>query len=140
MSASGTVTKWEHDVFADRVAAETYGILIVNNTDAADLDVVDFVDDIVANEISGGGYTRKTLANVTAVHNTGHKFHITADDPTWTALDQTGITFGAAYIYEDAASDATRRLCARLSLTGDTSEGNDYTIDIDDTDGWYAVD
>lgn len=141
MAASGVVFEWQQDALQDWLSGKTLKALICNNTDAAALATVEFVDDISANEIAGGGYARQTLANVTVNVNTqSHIAWIDADDITWSSLDQTGVTFGSVYIFADTGNDATAQLIARLDIDGDTSTGTDYTVELSSTGGFLTFD
>lgn len=99
---------------------DSFGILLVKHGYAPDLGDagVEFVSDLVpaTNELTGGGYARRTLASVTLTLVSGVAIFDAADMPDY-AEDPGGFTdAGQAVIYRDDASDAARRVVAALAL------------------------
>lgn len=117
------------------LGADTIKAMLVNTTLTVNPDN-DFVADIVANEISTGGYTggfggsgRKLLASKT----------ITADDAndrgafgcaniTWAAL-ATGATIGGIVLFKELTSDALSPLICYLAITNLPTNGSDVVAD-----------
>jgi hypothetical protein len=119
------------------MSGKTLKVLLVSDVDAADA-TDQYVSDIVANEVSNGSYARKTLSNVVISTAGTHAVRVDADDVTWTAL--TGVTIGAAYVYENTGSDATAKLIARLDSTNFTATGSDVVLVFNATDGICYID
>jgi len=91
----------------------------------------DFVADVTpgSNELSGTGYTRKTLTNVTCVPNdTTDRAVIDADDVTWTAINAG--TVAACILYVEVTDDADRVLLAYIDSGGFpiVTSGQDLTL------------
>lgn len=84
-----------------------------------------FVSDIT-NELSGGNYSRKTLANKSvAKDNTNDRADWKADNVTWTAL--TGAP-RYAIVFKFVTNDADSRLCVCIDLTAQSLSATDFTI------------
>ena len=94
-----------------------------------------FVSEVTANELSGGNYVRKTLANEAGPteDDTNDRITYNADDITWTALQAAAGTPAYAIIYDDTAgTDATKELIAWITLTSPpTPNGGDYQVQWD---------
>jgi hypothetical protein len=101
-------------------------ILLVNASGTFTPETHDFVDDIVANELSGTGYVRKALvAAAWTVSAAGIK--LDANDLTWTGLDAG--TIGAAFIYHNAGgADSANKIVAFLDGTNLVTNGGDVTV------------
>ena len=92
-------------------------------------------DDVVANEVSGTGYTAggNTLANKTNAYNSGtNVIVLDADDTTWSS---STITARYAVIYDATpATNATRPLIGYVDFGSDQSSSNgNFTITWDAT-------
>ncbi len=102
-------------------------VALVNASYTPDVDNHDFLDDVVANELSGTGYVRKALTSETvAQDNTNNRGTLSADNPTW-----TGANFGTAakaIIYVEGASDAARLLVAYIGFANTVTNGGDFTL------------
>lgn len=141
MSASGIVAKWSKAAIDAWLSGKTLKLLVVDSNDAANLDSVQYVADVDANEVVGTGYARATLANVTSYAATnGHKSYVDADDVEFVGLDLGATQMGAAYIFADTGNDATSELVARLNLGDATSTGSNFLIRLSATDGFVALD
>lgn len=91
----------------------------------------------VTNELSGGGYVRKTLASRTLTESdANNRVELDAADVTWTALGAAAGTPRWAIVYDNTnATDATRETIGYVDLTPDegvtpapTPNGSDYTV------------
>lgn len=89
-----------------------------------------FVSDVSANEISGGGYVRKTLANKTVTEDdTNDRAKLDADDVTWTALGSAAGTVSGAIVFKDAGgADSANPLICFLDFTNTPANGGDFTV------------
>lgn len=95
-------------------------IVVILTTDAADIDADQYVSDLTG-ELSGGGYTRKTLTLKTVTTDDSNDRSIAdAADVQWTGL--TG-TFRYIHVAQSTGTDST----SRLLTTIDT--GSDQAID-----------
>lgn len=113
----------KRDLAAGGIAGRELRIYLAKTAPASQAAAADlnFVSQIVANELTVGGYARKTLANVvTAEDDTNDRATIDADDPSaWTLA--TGETVVGAWIARritnGADADATDILWTWLALT-----------------------
>jgi hypothetical protein len=98
----------------------------------------DFVSDLTS-ELSGTGYSRKTLAGKTlTINDTSDRGIHDADDVVYTGANFTGGDVYASYLYEYNASDAAAQLRSYNQLTTpQTTNGGDYTHQWDATNGIY---
>ena len=95
----------------------------------------DYYDDVVANEVSGTGYTAggQALASKTVTQDTGNKVTIfDAADVTWAS---STITARYAVIYDDTPStNATKPLLGYVDFGSDQSSSNgNFTLTWDAT-------
>lgn len=105
---------------------DTINVLLVDNTYTADK-THDFVSDVVADELSGTGYTRKTLAGKSVTLDNGNnRVTFDATDPVWTGLDAGVI--GGAVIFKQVTNDADSPLICFLDPTNLTTNGSDVTL------------
>lgn len=95
----------------------------------------EFVSDIVANEASGTGYSRKTLANKSLALD-GDQVEYDADNPTYTALDAG--TIASAVIFKQVTNDADSPLIANIDFPDLVTNGSDVELLIN-IDGLFAV-
>lgn len=91
-------------------ATDTICVALVKSTFTVNIDH-DFLSDtnIAGNELSGGNYVRKVLANKTVtVNDTNDNTEYDADDVTWTALQAAaGAAVGALFYKRVGADDTT---------------------------------
>lgn len=105
---------------------DTINVLLVDDTYTADK-THDFVSDVVADELSGTGYTRKTLAGKSVTLDNGNnRVTFDATDPVWTGLDAGVI--GGAVIFKQVTNDADSPLICFLDPTNLTTNGSDVTL------------
>ena len=87
-----------------------------------------FVNDIVANEVSVGGYARQTLTGETVTEDDTNDFaYLDANDATFTAL-VAGQTIGWAILFRHTGSDATAPVYGNYDVTDTPTNGSDVTI------------
>lgn len=102
----------------------------------------DFVNDVVANELSATGYTggfagagRKAATVTVSTDNTQDRTEIKIADLTWTALGGGNSIGFAVLIREAGGADSASDLIACFDLTDTPTNGSDITLDFDGTDG-----
>jgi hypothetical protein len=87
-----------------------------------------FVSDVVANEISVGGYARQALTSEAVTEDDGNnRAYLDADDVTFAAL-VVGQTIGGAVLYKFNAADASAELVAFYDVTDTPTNGGDVII------------
>jgi hypothetical protein len=97
----------------------------------------EFVSDIVANEASGTGYARKTLANAAiALDAANDRVEFDADNPSYTALDAG--TIAAAIIFKQVTNDADSPLIAQIDFADLVTNGSDVELQIN-SEGLFFV-
>jgi hypothetical protein len=113
------------------LTSDTIKVMLTRSTyTAAATD--DFVGDIVAHEITGGGASgfagadRKTLGSKTLVVGAGLATFDAADPTAWTIA--TGETIGGCVIYKHITNDAASPLICYLALTNTPSNGGSVTL------------
>jgi hypothetical protein len=114
---------------------DTIKVALLTNAYTPDQDAHNYLDDVVANEVSGTGYTAggNTLANKTNTYNSGtNVIVLDADDTTWSS---STITARYAVIYDASpATNATRPLIGYVDFGSDQSSSNgNFTITWDAT-------
>ena len=114
---------------------DTIKVALLTNSYTPDQDAHNYLDDVVANEVSGTGYTDggNTLANKTNSYNSGtNVIVLDADDTTWSS---STITARYAVIYDASpATNATRPLIGYVDFGSDQSSSNgNFTITWDAT-------
>ena len=110
-------------------SSATVRIMLVTSSYTPSIDSHNFVSDVSANEISGGGYARQTLAGqAVAQDNTNDRANLTATNPTWTSLTNT---FRYAIMYRFVTSDSDSWVIAYEDLGAQTITAADFTIDFD---------
>jgi hypothetical protein len=114
---------------------DTIKVALLTNAYTPDQDVHNYLDDVVANEVSGTGYTAggNTLANKTNSYNSAtNVITLDADDTTWSS---STITARYAVIYDATpATNATRPLIGYVDFGSDQSSSNgNFTITWDAT-------
>jgi hypothetical protein len=114
---------------------DTIKVALLTNAYTPDQDAHNYYDDVVANEVSGTGYTAggNTLANKTNSYNSAtNVIVLDADDVTWSS---STITARYAVIYDATpATNATRPLIGYVDFGSDQSSSNgNFTITWDAT-------
>lgn len=109
---------------------DTIKVMLLTSSYTPNQDTDDYVDDIVANEVTGTGYTAggPTLANDTLTYTAGtNTLMYDADD---VALTTSTITARVAAVYDSTpATNATRPLlCYQLSSSDIVSTGGTFSI------------
>lgn len=101
---------------------DTIKVALLSNAYTPDQDAHNYFDDVVANEVTGTGYTQGgiTLANKTNTYNSAtNVIVLDADDVTWSS---STITARYAVVY-----NATPALNANKSLIGYVDFGSDQS-------------
>jgi hypothetical protein len=115
--------------------SDTIKVALVTNAYTPDQDAHNYFDDVVANEVTGTGYTAggSTLANKTNTYDSAtNVIKLDADDVTWAS---STITARYAVIYDATpATNATRPLIGYVDFGSDQSSSNgNFTITWDST-------
>jgi hypothetical protein len=115
--------------------SDTIKVALLTNAYTPNQDGHDYFDDVVANQVTGTGYTSGgiTLANKTNTYNSAtNVIVLDADDVTWAS---STITARYAVIYDATpATDATRPLIGYVDFGSDQSSSNgNFTITWDST-------
>ena len=115
--------------------SDTIKVALLTNAYTPNQDLHDNFDDVVANQVTGTGYTSGgiTLANKTNQYNSAtNVIVLDADDVTWAS---STITARYAVIYNATpATDATRPLIGYVDFGSDQSSSNgNFTITWDST-------
>lgn len=114
---------------------DTIKVALLTNAYTPDQDAHNYYDDVVANEVTGVGYTAggNTLANKTNAYNSAtNVITLDADDTTWSS---STITARYAVVYDATpATNATRPLIGYVDFGSDQSSSNgNFTITWDAT-------
>jgi hypothetical protein len=114
---------------------DTIKVALLTNSYTPDQDAHNYFDDVVANEVTGTGYTAggNTLANKTNSYNSAtNVITLDADDTTWSS---STITARYAVIYDASpATNATKPLIGYVDFGSDQSSSNgNFTITWDAT-------
>jgi hypothetical protein len=114
---------------------DTIKVALLSNAYTPDQDAHNYFDDVVANEVTGTGYTQGgiTLANKTNTYNSAtNVIVLDADDVTWSS---STITARYAVVYDASpATNATRPLIGYVDFGSDQSSSNgNFTITWDAT-------
>ena len=116
--------------------SDTINVLLVD-TSHTFTKTHEFVSDIVANEASGTGYARKTLANAAiALDAANDRVEFDADHPSYTALDAG--TIAAAIIFKQVTNDADSPLIAQIDFADLVTNGSDVELQIN-SEGLFFV-
>jgi hypothetical protein len=107
-------------------SSDTIRIMLLDDT-ATYNRAHDFVDDIVADELSGGSYARQTLGTKTSADNGTTRWNWDAADPVFTAVAGSQ-TVGSAVVYKFITDDASSPLLAYLDGTNIATNGGDVTV------------
>lgn len=101
-------------------------IVVILTTGAANIDSTTYIADITG-ELSGGGYTRKTLASKTVTtDDTNDRTIADAADVQWTSLSGT---FRYIHVCQSTGNDATSRVITTID-TGSSQTIDNGTYDI----------
>ena len=149
--ASGAYQKGIDDVFKGTIQFGTTAlkIMLVNAGYTFDPDhtVVDpgvnnstspKFNEVVATNYTGGfgGAGRKTATCSTSVQNANNRTVVIITDITWTALGgATNDTVAAAILIKETTDDTLSRLIAYLDFANTPTNGSDFTLDFDGTNG-----
>lgn len=114
---------------------DTIKVALLTNSYTPDQDAHNYLDDVIANEVSGTGYTTggNTLANKTNTYNSAtNVIVLDADDTTWSS---STITARYAVVYDATpATNATKPLIGYVDFGSDQSSSNgNFTITWDAT-------
>jgi hypothetical protein len=114
---------------------DTIKVALLTNSYTPDQDAHNYYDDVVANEVTGTGYTAggNTLANKTNTYNSAtNVIVLDADDTTWSS---STITARYAVVYDATpATNATKPLIGYVDFGSDQSSNNgNFTITWDAT-------
>jgi hypothetical protein len=105
--------------------SDTIKVMLLNSAYTPNQDSHDYLDDVVANEVTGTGYTAggAALASKTVTYDAAtNTVKFDAADVTWTA---STITARYAVVYDDAgATNATKPLLAYFDFTTDRASSN----------------
>ncbi len=96
----------------------------------------DFVNDLTANELSGGSYARQTLGSKTSADNGTDKWIFDAADAIFTAV-AGGQTAGAAIVYKFITNDAASPILAFVDGVDVVANGGDITVQFAATGIFY---
>jgi hypothetical protein len=106
--------------------AGTYKVLLVDETYVFN-SAHDFVDDVAAKEVSGTGYTRKTLANLVAAV-VANKAECSADNPVWTGLALGSEKAAGVVVFKQVTNDADSFLICFIDVADLDTIGVDTTL------------
>ena len=114
---------------------DTIKVALLTNAYTPNQDTHNYFDDVVANEVTGTGYTAggATLANKSNSYNSStNVITLDADDVTWSS---STLTARYAVIYDASpATNATRPLVGYVDFGSDQSSSNgNFTITWDAT-------
>lgn len=115
---------WNKEIDYD---TDTIDVILTTSTHTPDQDVHDYVSDLT-NEVSGGGYSRKTLASKTVTYTAGTNKHVLdAADVVYTSAT---FTFRNVHIADvSPGTDATRPLIGYQAADVDVvGAGGDLTL------------
>lgn len=116
--------------------SDTINVLLVDASHTFDK-THEFVSDIVANEASGTGYARKTLANAAiALDAANDRVEFDADNPSYTALNAG--TIAAAIVFKNVTNDADSPIIAQIDFADLVTNGSDVELQIN-SEGLFFV-
>ena len=115
--------------------SDTIKVALLTNSYTPDQDAHNYFDDVVANEVTGTGYTQggNTLANKTNNYNSAtNVIVLDADDTTWSS---STITARYAVVYDSSPTlNADKPLIGYVDFGSDQSSSNgNFTITWDAT-------
>lgn len=110
----------------DWTEASKWKVLLVTSSYTPNIDH-DTVSDVVANEATGTGYSRKTLANAAiTVDDTNDRVDHDADNVTWSGL--TSAFQYAVLFYDPGTGDGNTELHSYYDLGAQSLTGNEFTL------------
>ncbi len=109
---------WNKEIDYD---TDQIDVVLTTVSEVPDQDADDYLDDL-SNEVSGGGYVRKTLASKTVTYTGGtNKLKLDAADVQWTAAT---FTFRNAHVVDvTPVTNATRPLIGYQASDADITGG-----------------
>lgn len=120
--------------------SDTIKVMLVTSAYTPNQDTHDYLDDVVANEVTGTGYTAggQALTSKTVTYDAStNTVKFDAADVTW---GSSSITARYAVVYDDAPStNATKPLIAYFDFTTDRASSNGDFIVRWGTDGIFTV-
>jgi hypothetical protein len=118
----------------------TIKVMLLSSAYTPNQDTHDYLDDVVANEVSGTGYTAggQALASKTNAYDAStNTVKFDAADVTWSS---STITARYAVVYDDSpATSATKPLIAYFDFTTDRASSNGDFIVRWGTDGVFSA-
>lgn len=119
---------------------DTIKVMLLTSAYTPNQDSHDYLDDVVANEVTGTGYTAggAALASKTVTYDAAtNTLKFDAADVTWAS---SSITARYAVVYDDApATNATKPLLAYFDFTTDRASSNGDFIVRWGTDGIFSA-
>jgi hypothetical protein len=119
---------------------DTIKVMLLSSAYTPNQDTHDYLDDVVANEVSGTGYTAggQALASKTNAYDAStNTVKFDAADVTWSS---STITARYAVVYDDSpATSATKPLIAYFDFTTDRASSNGDFIVRWGTDGVFSA-
>ena len=113
---------------------DTFKLMLVDNSNAPDLDADDFRDDRTTGELANGnGYSTGgvTLAGVAVTYDSASdQVRFDCNDPSWTFTASKTWRYGGVYKSRGGASSADE-LLANLDWGADNTVNTPYTLTID---------
>lgn len=120
--------------------SDTIKVILLTSAYTPNQDTHDYLDDVVANEVSGTGYTAggQALAGKTVTYDAStNTVKFDANDVTWAG---STVTARYAVVYDDApATNATKPLIAYFDFTTDRASSNGDFIVRWGTDGIFSA-
>lgn len=127
--ANSVTNKCKFEVFTGTadLDASDLRVLLLKSVAAPNADT-NFISDVVADEISVGGYARQALAGETVTEDDANDFaYLDATDPVFTAL-VAGQTIGWMCLFRQTGADATAPIYCNYDLTDTPTNGGDVTV------------
>lgn len=127
--ANSVTNKCKYEAFTGdaNLDAADLRVLLLNTSGAPTADT-NFVSDIVANEISVGGYARQALTGETVTEDDTNDFaYLDANDATFSTL-VAGQTIGWCCMFRQTGADATAPVYTNYDVTDTPTNGSDVTI------------
>lgn len=119
---------------------DTIKVMLLTSAYTPNQDSHDYLDDVVANEVTGTGYTAggAALASKTVTYDAAtNTLKFDAADVTWAS---SSITARYAVVYDDSpATNATKPLLAYFDFTTDRASSNGDFIVRWGTDGIFSA-
>lgn len=127
--ANSVTNKGKFEIFTGTadLDASDLRVLLLKSTGTPTADT-NFISDVVADEISVGGYSRQALTGETVTEDDANDFaYLDANDPTFAAL-AAGQTVGWMCLFRQTGADATAPIYANYDLTDTATNGGDITV------------